>query len=384
MKKVLLTRYGGIGDMAPMQIVATQLKKRGYEVTFAVRADGPNMNISDLFTDNPAFDRVLEYRQIGPWNSRCIKTDFGWISINSIFGDFDLVLDYMNIIENNSTSPVSAQGLGNEWQNTRNSNWTNWVDLHLSWANIDPKSVPDDEKRPTFVVSDIERKQAEKFRKGYDKVYVLQTTASSLSRSWYNGDKLADLLVAADPKAVVYYWDASNNVWLQIDAKGKKKVTVSGSPLRFTMLLISASDFYVGVDTGFTHIAEGLEKPHIAMYSTVPAWTRAAYYKYQTPIDPGATNPEFYTFNLGLGDPLRVKEGEDALTERERKVVELYEAGKGPKEAAEALGTSEQGAELELRALMAKRASFEQMQSKALSTVSAEQVLNKIKEVFNV
>lgn len=382
MKKVLITRFGGIGDCAPLQVVGTQLKKRGYNVTFAVRADGAHMNIADLFLGNPAFDAVLELRQIGPWNSRCIKTDLGMVSINTIYPDFDVVLDYMNIIENNSTSPVMAPGVGDEWQASRNSNWVNWIDLHLAWANIDPKSVPDEEKRPEFVLSDIEKEQSKKFRQGYDKVFVMQTTASSLSRTWYQGDKLTKLVLAEHKNSVVYYWDAKKSVWLKIDSKGTKVIKAEGSPLRYTLMLINACDFYVGADTGFTHVAEGLAKPHVAIYSTVPGWTRAGYYKYQTIIDPGQDNPEFYTFNLALGDPLRILEGEESLTEREKLVATLYDGGKGIQEAADALGTSEQGAELELQALVSKKASFEQQQSKALATVSADQVFNKIKEVF--
>ncbi len=382
MKKVLITRFGGIGDMSPLQIVAEQLKKRDCEVTFAVRSDGAHMNIADVFVNNPAFKQVLELKQIGPWYNRCVQTSLGWVSVNTIYPEFDLVLDYINIVENNNTSPVINQDLGQEWQRSKNSNWVNWVDLHLAWANIDPTSVPDEEKRPHFYLSDVEKKQATKLRGKYDKVFVLQTTASSLSRTWYSGNKLAELLLKQYDNSVVYFWDDNAHSFIRIDSKGAKAVKSEGSPLRFTMMLIDACDFYVGADTGFTHIAEGLDKPHIAIYSTVPAWTRAKYYKFQTAIDPGVDNGTFYTFNLGLGDPLNIKEGEDALTDREKTIMELYAAKVGPNEAAEALGTSLQGAELELQALMTKRSSFEQRQSKALSSVTAEFVLEKIKEVF--
>jgi hypothetical protein len=145
------------------------------------------------------------------------------------------------------------------------------------------------------------------------------------------------------------------------------------------MALVAQADVFIGADSGFMHVAEGLGVKHVAIYSTVPWWTRAKYYKHQTVIDPGMNNPEFYTFNLGLGDPLRTKEGLASLSEREQQVDALHGAGKDVNEAAEILNTETDGAKLELQALLAKKASWEQMQSKALSTVSPEMVLEKVK-----
>jgi hypothetical protein len=179
---------------------------------------------------------------------------------------------------------------------------------------------------------------------------------------------------------VVAFWDQKNTVWILISKKGMTRLSVPGvSPIRASMALVSQADLFIGADTGFSHVAEGLGVKHIAIYSTVPAWTRAKYYKFQTPIDPGVNNPEFYTFNLGLGDPLRVKDGLANLTEREKQVKKLYESGVGPSEAAEALNTDIEGAKYELHALKAKEASWERMQSKALSTVTPELVMEKVK-----
>jgi hypothetical protein len=145
------------------------------------------------------------------------------------------------------------------------------------------------------------------------------------------------------------------------------------------MALVAVSDLYIGADTGFSHIAEGLGVRNIAVYSTVPAWTRNKYYKNQVEVDPGQTNPEFYTFNLGLGDPLRVIEGLSSLTPREKQIEELYGLKASAEVAAEALNTDVEGATLELESFLRKNASFERQQSKALSTVSAEQVFELIK-----
>ena len=382
MKKALLTRFGGMGDLAPLTVVGKQLKKQGYHVSFACRYDGPNQRQSEMFVGNPSFDEVMDLKMIGPWGSRCIKTQLGWCSVNSIYKDFDLVLDYMNIVENNNTSPVVKEGPGNEWQKSRNSNWRNWYDLHLEWANIDPTKVPDDDKRPVFNLLPGEEEVFAPLRDKYSHVFVVQTSASSLSRTWYQGDKLPVMLLEAYPKAVVAFWDNKGNNWVLVTREGYSRLEIPGmSPLRMSMALISKADLFIGADSGMSHVAEGLEIKHIAIYSTVPAWTRAKYYKHQTPIDPGVVNPEFYTFNLGLGDPLRVLEGLEGLTEREKLVKKLYEEGKGAAEAADILNTDMEGAKFELQSLKVKEASWERMQSKALSTIRPEMVMEKVKEL---
>lgn len=384
MKKVLLTRFGGTGDLAPLTVVGRELKKRNWHVTLACRDGGPGNRQSDLFFGNPSFDQVLDLREMGPWGDRCIKTQLGWVSVNSIYNDFHQVIDYRNSVENNNTSPLVKETLGEEWQRSRNSNWRNWYDLHLEWANIDPTQVSEDDKRPVFTLLPGEEKVFAGLRDKYSHVFVVQANASSLSRTWYQAEKLPDELLAKYPDALVAYWDSKANVWLMITKAGVSKLSVPNHPpFRVSMALVAVASVYIGADTGFTHVAEALKVPHIAIYSTVPWWTRAKYYKFQTPIDPGVNNPEFYTFNLGLGDPLRVKEGMDSLTERERKVDELHKAKASAKEAAQALNTTEEGAKLELQALGNKKASWERMQSKALSAVSTEMVLNKVRGILS-
>lgn len=382
MRKILLTRFGGIGDLAPVTAVGKELKKQGWHVTLACRDGGPGQRQSDLLYQNPAFDQVLDMREVGPWRDRCVKTQLGWASINTIYNDFHRVLDYRNIIEGNNTSPITESTTGEEWQKSRNSNWRNWYDLHFEWANIDPTKIADDDKRPVFSLLPGEEKVFKSLRSKYTHIFVVQTNASSLSRTWYQAEKMPALLLKEYPKALVAYWDNNKSVWLMVNAEGTTQLNIPNHPpLRVSMALISEADLYIGADTGFTHVAEAMGTPHVAIYSTVPWWTRAKYYKHQVHIDPGADNPEFYTFNLGLGDPLRIKEGQLGLSERERKVEDLYKQKLSANEAAEALNTNREGAELELQSLEVKKASWERMQSKALSTVTANSVMDKVREI---
>ncbi len=383
MKKVLLTRFGGIGDSAPIGVVGAQLKKRGYHVTAALRDDGKESRLTDLYQGNPCFDELLDWAEIGPWGNRCVKTQFGFCSIENLYQDFDLVLDFMNIIEGNNTSPIKADGPGNVWQGSRNSNWVNWMDLHLAWANIDPTSVPDDEKRPQYFVDDMEKENILSLKKKYGRLVTIQTSASSISRSWFQAKELPDKIIKAYPDVMVAYWEQGVRAWVLVTKDGATRLEIkSDSALRASMSLIACSDLYIGADTGFSHIAEGLGVKNIAVYSTVPAWTRNKYYKHQITVDHGKDNPEFYTFNLGLGDPLRTIDGLAGLTEREKLVQDLRSKKSTAKEAAAALNTDEEGATLELESLLRKQASFERQQSKSLSSVSADEVFALIQEVL--
>lgn len=390
MKRVLISRFGGLGDLAPISAVCKQFKKQGWDVTLATRYGGPEQRSGDMFINSPDVDRVLDLVQVGPWNSRCIKTPVGFVSLNSIFEDFDLVLDYMNCIENNNTSPVSKDGIGEnrqygmEWQASRNSNWVNWYDLHLSWANINPADVADTDKRPSFSVTDEEIEPFKLLKQGYSHLITLQTSASSISRTWNQSDALIPMLLKRYPEALVASWDARSNIWTLNDRKGRKGLPVpSGiSPIRFSMGLVAASDVYVGADTGFTHVAEALGVKHVAIYSTVPAWTRAKYYENQVAIDPGKDNSEYYTFSLALGDPLNVLEGEGTMSDREKLVAKLFDKKVPVEIAAKELNCDVEGADLALNALIAKRKTFERIQSKALSSVSAETVFNEVTKIL--
>ncbi len=383
MKKALLIRFGGIGDSAPIGVVGSQLKKAGYEVTVALRRDQNGQKLTDAYIGNPCFDHLLDLVEVGPWNTRCIRTQLGFCSINNLYQDFDLVLDYMNIVEGNNTSPLRIDGPRNAWTNSRNSNYVNWYDLHLAWANINPEKVSPEDKTPKFSVSEEEKANLLKLKSHYSHFITIQASASSLARTWFQAKKLPDMILAKYPEALIAFWDQDIMSWVLVSKKGATRLDSTGtSPIRSSMALIAVSDLYIGADTGFSHIAEGLGVKNIALYSTVPAWTRNRYYKNQITVDPGSTNQEFYTFNLGLGDPLNVAEGLESLSKREKIVEELYEKKATGEIAAEALNTTVEGASMELDALMKKKASFERQQSKALSSISAKQVFELVEGVL--
>lgn len=383
-RKVLLTRFGGNGDIAPIMVTAEQLRARGCHVTLALRSDQGATVQTDLVKHSGCYDELLDLVQMGPWGNRCVKYKYGWKAIESIYPNYDEIIDYMFSIEGNS--PCRSNFIKkptDEWMRTRGSNWQNWYDLSLSWANIDPTTVPDKDKRPTFKLTPEETKVSTRIRSKYKTIIAINPFASSLARTWYQAKDLIPLIRAHWKEVLICSWNPMQNKWEYFTKQGSVNVDLQNkSPLRATMTLIHACDLYISVDSGFGHVAEGLKKRHITLYSTVPSWTRAKYYQYETSIDMGKDMPECYTFALMAGDPLRIEEGRNQLSDREKRLHDLYMAQGPIDEAARELNTDPIGLNMELEALAKKLESFSRLQSKALTAVTPEMVMEKIKELL--
>jgi ADP-heptose:LPS heptosyltransferase len=382
--KALLTRFGGIGDCFPVMVAARNLTKRGYEVTVALRDDGGVVKQSAMFANIPDVN-VLDLCEIGPWRSRVVKVPQGSISVQAIYKDYDLVVDFMGAIESNNTSPLVSMKPWDFWQRSRNSNFRNWYDLHLEWCNIDPTKVSDEDKRPFLSLTEEEVEAGKKVKGIHSHLILVHPFASSLARSWFHQAKaLVIKLTEKYPQAKILFWNPQENRWDHVTKRGVYPVQkLCSNPLRDSMAIVGASDLVIAVDTGFGHVAEALGKKSLVLYSTVPAWTRNKYYKHQTHIDMGETNPEFYTFTLSLGDPLRVKEEYAKLTDRELKIEKLFNDKVSLEDVCRELNTNEQGAELELKTLLAKQQSWEHQQSKALTLITPEMVLEKVEGIIN-
>lgn len=380
--KVLLTRFGGIGDIFPTMAVARYMKNRGDDVTVALRDDAEGGKQTDLYSNQDI--TLLDFRQVGPWGNRCIKTPDGWVTIQSTYKDYDLVVDYTNVIESNSSSPANSSDPTKFWQRSRSSNWVNWYDIHFAWANIDPTTVPDSAKRPFISLTEEEEKLSNEFKSQYSHVFVVSPFASSLARSWYQARDLLPMIEQnkAYKNVALICWEPGAKMWVLRTNKGSTPAKeFSPNSLRNSMIYLKAADAVICVDTGISHIAEGLGAKCLTLYSTVPWWTRAKYYENQVHIDLGEHNPDYYTFSLGLGDPLRILEGRSLLTDRELLIEKLRSRNASFEEASKELNTDLHGAKMELQAYMAKQESWERQQAVALTLINPLSVFEKIKEM---
>lgn len=379
-KKYLLIRFGGIGDTAPVMAVARYLKLvQGHEVDIAFRDDNKGQSQIDLLENTDCFDKSFTYKEVGPSRSRCVEYKNGWKEISGIYDNYDEVIDYMYIIESNSVCQSDFQAKpSDEWKKHRNSNWVNWYDLHFAWANINPNEVEDKWKRPVYELSKEEIDESASIMKGYEEVIVINPSASSLARTWYQAEKLIPKFLEKYPNAVIFYWTPKEAFWAKIDKKGTSKYTSPiKSALRASICVIDAASIYIGADTGLTHIAEGLDIRHIAIYSSVPSWTRSKYYQFQTVIDKGP-----HSFALMLGDPLRIEEGFEKLSKKEKKILSLQNSGMPVEVAAIEMNTTPEGLSMELQSIQTKIAASERIQSKSLTKVTVEEVFDLSIEIL--
>ena len=132
-QRVLILRYGGIGDMMPLTVVARALKERGWASHITV---GCRDAVAGVWEHNPDVDAVWPIVRMAGLD--CFASQNGWQPVTASFADFDWVLDYKNTIENNVFGDHA-----------------NWTDVALGYARIDPQTVTD--KRPVYRVTDTER-----------------------------------------------------------------------------------------------------------------------------------------------------------------------------------------------------------------------------------
>lgn len=377
--KYLLTRFGGIGDCFPVLSVARYLKDQGHIVDVALREDDHGNKQIEFLNNTNYCNKALSLKEVGPWGNRCVPFKYGVVDIKSFYADYDEVIDFMHIVEYNDTCKSSfIRKPTDEWKKHRNSNWINWYDLHFAWANIDPNIVPEEYKRPEIILSGEEIEEVNNIKAYYTEIFVINSHASSLARTWYQSGEVIPLLLKKYNNPLMLNWEPGRGSWVAYTKEGAQKYTSSiKSPIRASVCVVKAASVYIGADTGFTHAAEGLGVDHISIYSSVPWWTRAKYYKHQTQIDNGD-----YTFSLTLGDPNRVKEGYDALSKKEKKLLAFHKSGASIQEAAKEFNTTPEGVDMEMQSIHKKIESFDRIQSKSISKIKPDDVVDMVEKIL--
>jgi hypothetical protein len=391
MKKAILFRMGGMGDILICTIVPKQLRKMGYDVVDACFGS-PSCNVKELLKGVNPFDNVFEYTRSFT-GVDCYKTPEGDdASIELLKQGYDLVVDYKYSIELNSHYKDLANAPGREWFVSQNSNFQNWADVMLSWAGVDPTTVSDEEKIPLYEATPDELDWAAKVAgasaTSKEIIISIQTNASSLVRTFYYPLRLPDAIKMAYPGKPFTFLLFDGVNWLKIkDDKRFPILFPEGlDKIRYSAALLGVSDLFIGADSGFSHIAETLHRKSITIYTTVPSWTRMKYYKYSTAIEP--IGHEFNgvkchpCFVLDRWCP-RIREKALAeRTEREVKLAECVIANRNPVEVAEEFGTTPQGILMEAE-MAAKRieALFER-QSPCSETITPERIVDKVRSIL--
>ena len=278
--KFLLCRFGGIGDSIMLTPVVRELRRKhkGCKVHFAVRAE-----IAELFQHDKLFDRILPVKRMMPSNLDCIHRDGGWVAIECIKQNYDMVYDFKLSVELNSPYQQLAPRDG-PWRMSMNSNFTNWLELSFGWTNIDWTEVLERDGPeaflPQYVVTDEEREWARARVPDKDgPVIGIQLRASSFARTWYRAEELPEKLRVLIPNARILYFDHNALTWVLTEPIGTKRIEVKGEGgLRKSAALVERMDLLVTADSGYSHVAAALGTPTLTLYTTVPGWTREKYY----------------------------------------------------------------------------------------------------------
>lgn len=285
-EKFLFLRVGGYGDVLFLTSVARVLHQRGYDIDVAVSDRTKcllehNQDIKNIFPST-RFGSIGKLQDGSPVN--LITKDGLQFPDLALYEDYKVegrpwrpynVANYFRIIEDNS--------LHTKISKTQSSDFINTYDAHLGWAGIDPTTVPDSLKRPVYIVTKKEREWAKSIFQGLSsKPVIIQTQASSPARS------ISSLGVVAwlrDKGEHILEWHntAQGGHW-QLNGV-QVPLMKDIDPMRLSGALIEQCKFAITSDTCVAHLAEALKIPHLTFYSTVPAWTRSKYYKYEVTVD---------------------------------------------------------------------------------------------------
>ena len=381
--KILVCRFGGIGDSLELTPVSRELKRRhkGCKVHFAVRAE-----IAELFIHDKLFDKVLPVRRMPPSGLDCVHRDNGWISLECIKKNYAQVYDFKYSVELNSPWQQLAQRDG-PWRMSMNSNFTHWLELSFGWVNIDWRKVWDRGGDAAFLPQYVPTAEEQEWAKERipDKdgpVVGIQLRASSLARTWYRSEELPAKLRVLIPNARILYFEHDSLTWILTEKVGSKRIEVKGDGgLRKSAALVERMDLLIAADSGYSHIAAALGTPTLTVYTTVPGWTREKYYPHSHAIQSKLSCSPCFT--LAGWCPKQQFRAMEALPEREKRIL-AYGNQKTPPQVA----AKEE--KMPVQAFMAAHAGIQQkvkamcaVEPDCMREVSPEMIAERAAEVLN-
>jgi len=377
--KAIMFRFGGIGDSLMLTAVARILNARGFDVTFCV----PEKQV-ELYNNLIFIKEVKAIRRLPNLNNGvdCVKGKYGWVSTDIIKRELHakdyLILDYKFSIEANSQWRALPRNKHHSvWCDSMNSNYMNWVDLSLAWANIDWTAVDSSAKRPVYKIEAAEIEWALQ-QLPSDNFVAVNLTASSLARTFYSQVQLVKQLIELDYPVLVF---DNKSGWTYLEKNYRKHIPVNS--VRQSAALIYNAQIGIFADSGISHIAEAIGLKNITLYTTVPAWTRCKYYLYTYPMQ---TNVECSPcFIIGKYCPLTEYEVDvlnKGLTKHEKQILKLTSNGRPPHEVAAELGTNLAGIQYELNAIANKKEALKNKEPKCMHSFDINSIIQKMQGIL--
>ncbi len=378
MTKVLFVRFGGVGDSISLTPVAYNLKKKhpDYQIHFGVRGTDQ----VSLFSNLDLFHRVFEIQRFPhPFTGgNCVKVKGGWEALENYKKNYDVVYDFVNLVENNTMHPEMTATHG-EWAASMNSNYFNWIDIALSWVNIDHTKVKPEDKRLHYKLEEKEVQWAQEILSSlnFSTLIGVNTVASSRARSYFDVESVVKEVLDSFEKPIVLAWD--NNRWISV-SKGGSKELIANPTIRQSAALLSLMDAYISTDSGFSHIAEAVGTKTVIIYTTVPAWTRSGYYQNCFPIE--VELPCSPCFTLLENCPVNRKRAMENLSEREKSILTLSNQNISPIEASKHLATTQDKLMLEYQSLQAKMHGLSSIIPDCMASITPDLVVEKLKGIM--
>jgi len=376
--KWLLLRFGGIGDAMCCTVAARAIKTKWPQdsVDYAVRGEEQVKMFGNL---RDIFNKVFEIRRFPhPMQGmNCAKTRYGWENIEVAKEKYDIVIDFVNCVENNAMHPKLAEKYG-DWMRSQNSNFQNWADIHLGWCRLDPTEVED--KSPAYLVESAERKWAKKVLSDYPRPWIgMNFFSSSRARTLYNVQAIVAATLAKHPGATCFVWD--NEKWVIVRDGGTKPLGEK-TDVRKSAALVEQFDCFAGADSGFSHIAEAIGTHTVSVYTTVPAWTRNKYYKFTHDVE--VTLPCRPCFTLHALCPINRQRSQDSLTEREGTILQVSNQGIPIEQASNQFNTSPDKLRQEFQAIQAKMDGVASVTPDCVASITPDLIVGKITEALDV
>lgn len=377
-RKWLMCRFGGIGDLMFITGVANIVKETYPEdvIHLAVREAEQVSVVNNL----PFIDKVYEIRRFPHpmLGSNCVKCGDGWETLEGIKERYDMPIDFVNSIENNTMHRQMIPKLG-EWVQSQNSNYVNAYDMALGWCNIDPEKVDPSKKRPVYIVTEKEREWAQKIIGNLPKPVIgVHMFASSRARSYFNPKPLLDEILEAYSEGTVVFW--TGDTWMAVRKGGASELSKKPS-LRQSAALVEQMNALVCADSGLSHIAEGMGKDSVTIYSTVPAWTRNKYYlnahDVQIDIKCGPC------FTLHANCPVNRTRAQESLSDREQQIIQLANSGQPPEMVATHLNTTPDKLLQEFQAIQAKVDGVASVIPDCIASITPDMIVEKLDKIIN-
>lgn len=382
-KRCLILRVGGLGDILILSAIAKALHEKGFLVDFFMGS--PTGEIHEFFQGLPFIANAKKIQRVSGVD--CVEDeDKHLVSVELLKRQYDEVFDYKLSVEENRVGFNKTD----DWRASINSNYQNWVDLSLAWANIDPTKIADKDKRPIIHFGTTNGEQS-KFHQwvlkylplqvGTTKIIGIQLQASSLIRSQYYSDDLPNIIHQKYPEYIVVLF--SGGKWYALSRFGKEEMKFEEglNPLMCSAALIDTMDVFITADSGSSHLAEAVGTPTIGIYTTVPAWTRTKYYDKSHDIQTDVVCHPCFTLDLFC--PIRKREAFDSLSQREKDIIKQLESGVNIYQVAKDFSTMPKAIQMEYESAKKRVEALSAQEAACVKSITPDMIMNKLSEVLN-